>query len=96
MLGFALRGTPPLLGRLLEIAAARGAATILVADLTGLLLRPAPGHLLAAPRGREAESGTLTVPMAVLNALILTVAAAGGAATLDAFGRYTDLRDSMA
>ncbi len=94
VLGFGLREVPDLLQSLYARARAQSAATILIADMAGILLRPAPDHLLAAPRGSELESGTLTVPMAILNALILTVAAHGAPASFDNYRTYAELRDT--
>lgn len=73
VLTFAFRKPPPALEPLLGHAAERGAVTVLVTD-TVTALQPAPDHLLAAPRGSGREFQSLTVPMALANALLLTVA----------------------
>jgi DNA-binding MurR/RpiR family transcriptional regulator len=56
---------------LFKHASERSAKTILISDLTGLTVRPRPDVLLSASRGSEGESQSLTVPMAICNALIL-------------------------
>lgn len=94
VLCFALREVPGSVQRLCAQARAQTAAAIVIADLAGILMHPAPDHLLAAPRGSELESGTLTVPMTILNALILTVAAQGAPATFDNYRTYAELRDT--
>lgn len=95
VLGFCLREPPRLLRLLLQRATAAGMVTAVISDLSGLILRPTPQHLLAASRGPDSESGTLTVPMAILNTLILKVAEIGAPDTLSAYERYSSTRDEM-
>ncbi len=92
-IGFGLREIPALVQTLFAQTRAAHGRTVLISDLSGMMLRPTPDHLLAASRGSDLESGTLTVPMALLNALILTVADKGAPATLDSYRTYSDLRD---
>lgn len=94
VLGFALREVPSLVKFVLDHARESEAQSVLISDLSGLLLRPAPDHLLAASRGSEGKSGTLTVPMTILNALILTIASKGAPETLNALSKYSKLRDT--
>lgn len=96
VLAFSFRRPSPLLGPLLAEAAEVGAASVVVADLQGPLIRPAPTVLLAAPRGTEGEAQTLTVPMAIANAILLTIAKEGGGRTLAALDRYARLRQQLA
>lgn len=95
VLGFALRETPKLVRQFFLLASDSEAKTALISDLSGMILRPSPDHLLAAPRGRDAESGTLTVPMTILNALILTFAAQGGSKALTHLETYSNTRDDL-
>jgi len=74
VLAFAFHRRPPGLRAVLDHAAAVGAPTILITDAGGPLLRPKPSLLLAARRGAETEFQSLTVPMTVCNALILSLA----------------------
>lgn len=94
-LGFTLREPPTLLHTVLDKAAALNATSLVIGDLSGLTLKPTPDFLLVASRGPDLESGTLTVPMAILNALILTVASRGAPETLENYARYTTIRDQM-
>ena len=73
VLAFAFRRAPTSLEPLLGHAAERGVATVLVTD-TVTALRPAPTVVLAAPRGSGREFQSRTVPMALANALLLTIA----------------------
>ena len=74
LLAFSFHRAAAPLGSLFGHAAEAQASTILVSDMTGATLRPPPDILLAAPRGREEEFQTLSVPMAICNALVLTIA----------------------
>lgn len=74
VLAFALRNKPKGLSTLLNYAHGVGAPTVLVADVMGPLVRPQPSLLLSAPRGDESGFQTLTVPMTIVNALVLTLA----------------------
>lgn len=72
VLAYALRRTPrhyaPLVSRAHEV----GAKVLAISDTLGPILVPAPDHLLSAPRSADAdEFQTLTVPMAITNALVL-------------------------
>jgi len=91
VLAFAFHRTTPGLLPLLGHAAEVGARTLVISDLIGLLLRPQPTLLLSAPRGEEAEFQTLSVPMALLNALILTIARLDDNRSLRALDRSADL-----
>jgi len=74
VLAFAFHGEPPGLTPLLEHAHVVGAISVLVSDLAGPLLGTKPTLVLAAPRGADEEFLTLGVPMAISNALVLTIA----------------------
>ena len=76
-------------------AEARGATTILISDLTGLNVRPRPAVLLAASRGPEGESQSLTVPMAICNALILELSRLDGGRSLQALEDLAALARSL-
>lgn len=71
---FAFRAAPPGYVPLVRYAGQVGARTVLVSDLIGTMIRPRPDVALVAPRGGEGEFQTLTVPMLICNALILTIA----------------------
>lgn len=94
LLCFAFRRQPQGYAPLLRLAAEMGAVTLAISDTIGPQLRPAPQVLLAAPRaGLPGGFQTLTVPMLVLNALILALGAAGEAATMEPLDRLGELID---
>ena len=73
LLAFAFRRMPDSLAEVLTIATEAGVHSTVLTD-TLLTMRPEPDALIAAPRGRSSEFLSLTVPMAVCNALVLTIA----------------------
>jgi DNA-binding MurR/RpiR family transcriptional regulator len=87
----ALRVMPSLLPALLATAAGASATTVLLTDTVDIAIRPRPDLVLAAPRGGGREYQSLTVPMAVANALVLNVAAKGGIRTMRALERLDEL-----
>jgi len=75
LLAFAFRRTPRHWRILLDHAASAGAVSVVVSDALGPALLPRGDHLLFAPRsGSEEIFQTLTVPMTIVNALVLQVA----------------------
>lgn len=75
-----------------ELAHATGCRTILITDILGATLHDQVDVILAARRGPVSTFHSLTVPMAILNALILAVAMARPAASLAALERMQGLR----
>lgn len=73
VLTFAFRRIPALLPPLLGIAADQHCYSVLITD-TLLSMSTRPDQLIAAPRGQGDEFLSLTVPMAIVNALVLTIA----------------------
>lgn len=73
LLAFAFRRMPDSLGQVIECATEADARSTVLTD-TLLSIRPEPDSIIAAPRGRSSEFLTLTVPMALCNALVLTIA----------------------
>jgi DNA-binding MurR/RpiR family transcriptional regulator len=82
---------PELVG-VLEHARATGCRSILLTDTLGPVLRSKADVILAARRGPVSTFHSLTVPMAVLNALILAVAMARPEESLAALNRLQQLR----
>lgn len=71
----AFRKQPDSYRALLELAAEAGARVILVSDLAGPTMEPKADLMLAAPRGRSgSEFQTPTVPFAIVNGILLTIA----------------------
>src|SRR3546814_5716805 len=75
VLALAFRKQPASYEALMTLAGQVGARTLLISDLAGPAMAPPAGHLLTAPRGRSgAEFQTPTVPMTIVNAVLLTIA----------------------
>lgn len=73
VIAFALRENPRMLPALLGEVRRRGARSIVITDVPGAQMRPAPDHLIAALRSADSEYRTLFVPMAICYALQLAV-----------------------
>ncbi|MFB2586187.1 MurR/RpiR family transcriptional regulator [Herbiconiux liukaitaii] len=73
LLTFAFRRAPSTLAPLLSVAETAGAHSVLITDSL-LSMSPRPGAIIAAPRGATDSYLSLTVPMAIANALVLTIA----------------------
>ncbi len=69
-----------------------GCRTILLTDILGTALRDQVDVVLAARRGPVSTFHSLTVPMAIMNALILAVAMARPEESLAALERMQSLR----
>ncbi|WVT76661.1 MurR/RpiR family transcriptional regulator (plasmid) [Sinorhizobium chiapasense] len=75
VVALAFRKQPQSYGPLVRHAARVGARSILVSDLAGPLMEPPADLMLAAPRGRSrSEFQTPTIPFAIVNAIVLTIA----------------------
>ncbi|PZU37568.1 MAG: hypothetical protein DI573_11340 [Microbacterium sp.] len=73
LVGFALRETPRMLPPLLGEARRRGGRSLLITDVPGAHLRPAPDQTIAAIRTADSEYRTILVPMAICYALQLAI-----------------------
>jgi DNA-binding MurR/RpiR family transcriptional regulator len=93
---FAFHSIPTGLTPLLQHVARIGATSILITDILGPLVKPRPEIVIAAKRGLAEEYLTLTVPMAICNALILTIARLDQGRSLKALGRLAKLTRSFA
>lgn len=90
VLAFAFLRAPATLEPLLGYAAERGAATVVVTDTLGSLT-PTPTVVLAAPRGGGREYQSLTVPMAITNALVLSIARSAPDSSISSLDRLSSL-----
>jgi DNA-binding MurR/RpiR family transcriptional regulator len=86
-----LRATRELV-TVLDYARATGASVVLLTDTLGLALRSRADVVLAARRGPVSTFHSMTVPMAILNALLLAVAGARPRQSLRHVGRLQTLR----
>ena len=91
VVALAFRRPPRTLGPLLATAHEVGTPVVLVTDVLGDDHGGATTTLLAAPRGNGREFQSLTVPMAVVNALVLTIARAAAGRTTTALERLEEL-----
>ncbi len=90
LIAFVFRRAPAVLAPLLETAAEAGAYTALVTDSV-VWPSPRPHTVLAAPRGGADDFLSLTVPMALVNALVLTIARRAEAGDLRSLDRLANL-----
>jgi len=79
----------------LDDARATGCPSVLLTDTLGPALRSKADVVLAARRGPVSTFHSLTVPMSILNALILAVAMARPDESLTALNRLQQLRDTF-
>lgn len=92
LLIFAFRRQPPDYEQLMQVAADTGASTVVISGTIGPSLTASPDVLLSAPRaGMPNSFQTLTVPMAVCNAIILALAERRGPDALAALDRLGSL-----
>ncbi|KAA0969684.1 MurR/RpiR family transcriptional regulator [Aureimonas fodinaquatilis] len=92
LLLFAFRRQPPDYADLVDIAIKAGARTLVISGTCGPSLTPRPDLLLSAPRaGMPGSFQTLTVPMAICNAVVLALASLRGEAAMTALDRLGDL-----
>jgi DNA-binding MurR/RpiR family transcriptional regulator len=83
LVAFAFRRQPRHYGPLVEQARKVGAMSVIIAGSVGPSLTPAGDHLLSAPRSSTGDAfQTLTVPMTICNALILSIAQSDEARSL--------------
>lgn len=88
LLVYAFRRQPRAYAALMARAREVGAATIVISGASGPFLAPAPDQLLSAPRGGDVESfQTLTVPMAISNAIVIAAGTAGDKLALQRLDR---------
>lgn len=92
VLGMAFRKQPEGYGPLMAHARTVRAKTILISDLSGLSMEPRADLILAAPRGRSgSEFQTPTVPFAIVNSVLLTIAGRHEAQTIGALEKLSKL-----
>lgn len=92
LLIFAFRRQPPDYERLMQVASEMRASTVVISGTIGPSLTPCADVLLSAPRAGMPDSfQTLTVPMAICNAIILALAERRGPDALAALDRLGGL-----
>ncbi|KAA0971848.1 MurR/RpiR family transcriptional regulator [Aureimonas fodinaquatilis] len=92
VIAMAFRNQPEGYRPLMEHARAVSAKTILVSDLSGSSMQPRPDMILAAPRGRSgSEFQTPTVPLAMVNSILLTIAGRHEQQTIGSLEKLSEL-----
>lgn len=89
---FAFHSVPRGMAPLLEYVAQAGAASVVLTDLSREALSPRPNLVISAERGAgHEEFQSLTVPMAVCNAIVLTISKLDGGASIEGMRKYSNL-----
>lgn len=92
VLAFVFRRAPKVYAPLIDTAHAAGAATIVVSGASGATLVPRPDQLLAAPRAGASDAfQTLTVPMTVCNAIVISAGLGAKDSSLKSLDRLGNL-----
>ncbi|WP_119309247.1 MurR/RpiR family transcriptional regulator [Cohaesibacter haloalkalitolerans] len=78
-----------------RVAAARGARTLALTDLSGARIDPAPDVQIAVSRGEAGQPQTLVVPMTIANAVILDLASIDDDHTMQALADFKSLRSDL-
>ncbi|WP_029041382.1 MurR/RpiR family transcriptional regulator [Cucumibacter marinus] len=92
LLAYAFRRPHRQYAPLMGLAAEAGTRTIVISGSSGHVLVPAPDQLLSAPRGGDAQGfQTLTVPMAISNAIVIAAGALDEKASLKTLDRLGSL-----
>jgi DNA-binding MurR/RpiR family transcriptional regulator len=92
----AFRKQPGGYAPLMSHAAASGARTILISDLAGPVMEPKAELMLAAPRGRSgSEFQTPTIPFAIVDAILLTIAGRHEKQTIGKLEKLSELFSSF-
>lgn len=95
ILMFTLTAIAPSVPTIIECAAKSGAATIVIADAFGPLVRPLPDILLCAARGSAGETQSLAVPMAICDTLVLLLSALDKGKSFESIAKSGALRKRL-
>jgi DNA-binding MurR/RpiR family transcriptional regulator len=95
LLAFSFHSVPRGLVTCLKHARAVGAASVLISDLVAPQIKPEPDIVFMANRGMGSEFLTLTVPMAICNALILTISRLDEGQSIEMLNKLMELTRSF-
>ena len=95
LLAFGFHSVPRGIGTCLTHARRVGATSILVSDLVAPLIKPEPQILLMADRGLGSEFLTLTVPMLICNAIVLTISQLDKGRSIGTLEQLVDLTNEL-
>ena len=93
LLACAFRRPPRHLGTLLDIATERGADIVALTDVLAPDMARPNAQILAASRGRTGDYQTLTVPLAIMEALSVAVAKRAPDRATEALDRIADIAE---
>lgn len=92
VIAMAFRKQPEAYAPLISLATETSTPTILISDLAGAGMTPRVDLTLAAPRGRSgSEFQTPTVPFAIVNSVLLTIAGRHEGRSIGALERLSEL-----
>lgn len=89
------RDPHPVVRALRGIAAERRATVLLLSDVNGLRIEPAPHRVITVSRGGVGQSQSLVVPMTVANAIILDLAAIDEGRSVRALDEFRRFRAAL-
>jgi DNA-binding MurR/RpiR family transcriptional regulator len=92
---FAFRKPATLIEDVARIARKRGARILLISDVNGSLIEPAPDLHITVSRGGVGQSQSLVVPMTIANAIILDLAAIDGGHSLRSLDDFKAFRAAL-
>jgi DNA-binding MurR/RpiR family transcriptional regulator len=88
----AFRKASPIVHEVRAVAAARGAKTLALTDLSAARIDPPADHQISISRGAAGESQSLVVPMTLANAVILDLAAIDDGRSIRALEAFKNFR----
>lgn len=89
------RGPRPAVLALRGIAGERGARVLLLSDASGLRIDPPPCRAITVSRGGAGQSQSLLVPMTVVNAVILDLAAIDEGRSVRSLRAFSAFREGL-
>nr|WP_281352133.1 MurR/RpiR family transcriptional regulator [Paracoccus aestuariivivens] len=89
------RDPRPVVSALLRIATDRSATLLLLSDMNGLRIEPAPERSITVSRGGVGHSQSLVVPMTIANAVILDLAAIDEGRSLRSLEKFRSFRAAL-
>lgn len=96
VVALAFRKQPHSYAPLVDLCRRRKTPVVLISDLAGPMMRPEADLMLAAPRGRSgSEFQTPTIPFAIVNAVLLTIAGRHKKRMMGALENLTELFKSF-
>ena len=92
LLAYAFRQVPEELDALINYTKHHNITSIMICDQIGPLIRPQPDIMLSVSRGPLGGAQSLTVPMAISNALVLELSDRDGGKSIQSLGKVADIK----